>query len=153
MKTFTPRKKNLMPFYSRALILLNKYTLIEKIFIDNENLSNLIVKQQELGTEFKNDDPKVLELALMSSELINQKNTAVNIFLTTDTKLEPSTENAKEICDIMYEDCDIDFNKELTDEELDEYLTFITGVWDAFFLKYQKLLNIRQTLKKNHPAG
>lgn len=94
-------------------------------------------KFTEKLSEFVKDNS---EFVSKSVELNEQKEIAKELFLTCNENSEPNTANARELCEIWFEDCPPDIH-DIEREEKDyiEYMEWLKKVFTDFFLKHQRL--------------
>lgn len=159
-KKYLPRNKSFKPYRVKAIKFIQLYRDFEKDFIkdlQSDIQSFLFTDKRAMGkivtasnandtgklnkaiTEILKDNP---EYALKAQELAQRKAIAKELFLTTDNGGNPSDINAKELCDIMFDNTSTINHNPDTEQEYLEYLRFIYEVFDDFFLKYESLKSI-----------
>ena len=79
------------------------------------------------------------ELAIVASKLEKNNDEATEVFLLTD-------DNAKQICDILFEDCDVNHSDEHLDslsfKEFRHYVEFVKECFRFFLKLYQTFRKI-----------
>lgn len=107
----------------------------------------------EYQERIKTEDPETVandyleiltDLFTLNSKLIKDTRICKEIFLLSDNK-----KNAKELCKMYFEDCDFDHDKEMNDEEYNEYMTWLLEAFDSFFLKVSGSGNTVSNTKKD----
>lgn len=156
-KEYTFRTKSFKPYRIKAIKFIQSYREFEKDFIKDlqtDIQTFLFTDKKAMGKMVSasntNDTAKINlatievlkenpEYALKAQELAERKAIAKELFLTTDNDGNPSEQNAKELCDIMFDNASTINHNPQTELEYTEYLKFIYEVYDLFFSKYERL--------------
>jgi len=155
-KELTLRKNSFKPYRVKAMPFIKGFSEYEKSLTEklqteindflfkNKKVNGYIISANNDGDASKLNEviAKVLldnpEYAIKAKELQSLKEYAKEVFLTTDLKGEPSDENSKKLCEIMFDNHQVINHNPQTEKEYDEYLKFIYEVWDVFFSKFSK---------------
>jgi hypothetical protein len=154
-KEYNLRTKSFKPYRIKAIQFINRYNEFESLFISDlqaninqflftdKKVQSKIVTAKSAGDTSKLNKAVIEallenpEYAVKAQELTNKKILTKELFLTTDKDGNVSDANAKELCEIMFEDSSgIDHDPQ-TEKEYTEYTAFIYGVFDDFFLKFK----------------
>lgn len=165
MNEYKLREKKFVPYRIRAVKLIKKYDDFENQLFGNlkSEVTKLLLSQSDLMSEFYFHKGELTEADIATKsekfneklseflrdnkeflaktlELNAEKETAKELFLTCSDKLEPNTANARELCEIWFEDCPPDIH-DIEREEKDyiEYMDWLKKVFTDFFLKHQRL--------------
>jgi hypothetical protein len=132
--------------FRKKYIPLDLEKRVKSIFVNRE----LIKNSQNIIAENKDKDLKELEV-IVANDTMNkiQDEQLADMITYNQLKEEIDKEflndenNAKELCDIMFENSEsINHNPEGDQKEYGEYYNFIKGVFSDFFSKDNKRLNI-----------
>ena len=155
-KEYTLRKNSFKPYRAKALPFIKKFNDFERTLTETlqNELNNFLFNHKKIKGYIvtANNEGKTSELndaiaktllenpeyAIKAKEIQAAKEYAKETFLITDLKGEPSDENAKILCDIMFENAQTINHNPQTEKDYDEYLKFIYNVWDIFFSKFSR---------------
>lgn len=159
-KTYNLRKTSFKPFRVKALKFIQAYRDFEKDYtkdlqeeIQSFLFSNKKANGKIISASNSNDSSKLNkaitdvltenpEYAIKAQELSMRKDIAKELFLTSENDGTPSDVNAKELCEIMFDNAStINHNPQTAPEYL-EYIQFIFKVFDDFFFTFERLKNI-----------
>lgn len=154
-KEYALRTKSFKPYRLLAIQFINKYNEYEsaytsslqadinKFLFTDKKVQSKIVTAKNSGDASKLNKAIMEALlenpehALMAQELSNKKILAKELFLTSDKDGKVSDVNAKELCNIMFDESESINHDPQTEQEYAEYTAFIYGVFDDFFLKFR----------------
>lgn len=158
-KEFSLRNKSFKPYRIKALKFMNDFNEIERKYttelqgeINSFLFNNKKIQGKVISAKNNGDNEKLNEIiagallenpqyAIKVQELANKKKLAIELFLTTNEKGEPSESNAVELVDIMLESASEIKHECETEEEYYEYLNFLKELFDDFFLKFRLPMN------------
>lgn len=139
-KEYKERKRTYKPLRINSIKFFRKYSDFEKEYIGedlynqyyNTLLQNAI--EEDVTEENAEEKSKVLldkkDIMRLQLEFTQKQSEAYEIFLLDEN-------NTKELCDIYFENSnEIDHNP--TDENFDEYYSFVGEVFRYFFFRYKK---------------
>ena len=130
--------KTFANYRARAIQLARAYEKFEKDYVTDEQRTRLLTLTKDAGDDLEKkitENPlEYAELIKLSSDIQTGFALAKEMFL-----IENDFQNAKTLCEIYYEDCDFEKQKEL---DYDKLLEFLLGALDGFFTKHVSLMLI-----------
>jgi len=138
-KQFKVRTKTFKPYRVKAISLFLKY----EQFIKGYDVSdtNAIAKALFQGKITKEDLENRTEAFYdIVHEMIYDNKPVRELFLL---------ENGKELCDVVFEDCNIEHRDEWESGEYDTYMTFLQEVLSFFLMTSKKLTSSKKTIENS----
>jgi len=153
---YTLRKASFKYHTLKAKQIISRYEEFSKPYVEKEQLEiqKLYSVNPEMFEGISQDDIeqsttiylkkikellKNPELAIVASKLEKNNDEATEVFLLTD-------DNAKQICDILFEDCDVNHSDEHLDslsfKEFRHYVEFVKECFRFFLKLYQTFRKI-----------
>jgi hypothetical protein len=141
--------KTFANYRAKSIPLMKEYNNIEKEYVSEELKNRLIQLQVEALKKTDNIEASIKENPADYAELIkatNEYNEGIAVaremfMIGSEFKF------AREVCDIVYEDCD--FDKLLEEKaEYEDLIKFLSETFQSFFLKNKNIINIVLNLKQ-----
>lgn len=145
---YTPRFNSLNKFYGKALKLQREYKVYEDRLVDGSLMKELVNEMKDgvmngnIESLLSNVDGSYLQKV---SDLTEQKIHCSQWFLTMDLDGNNSVVNAESLCEVMFEDCDINHSIDRNADEYEEYLEFMMSLLNDFFLNFKERMTIKKT--------
>ena len=135
-KQFKVRTKTFKPYRVKAISLFLKYEQFMRT--NGQSDTKPIMKTLMSGRLTQKDiDDKSDVFTDIISEMLYDNMPVRELFLL---------ENGKELCDVVFEDCDVEHKEEWDEEEYSKYMTFLQEVLSFFLMTSKKLTNSRKTI-------
>ncbi len=147
-KEYTPRFNSLNKFYGKALKLQREYKVYEDRLVDSSLMKELVNEMKDgvmngnIESLLNKVDGNYLQKV---SNLTEQKIHCSQWFLTMDLDGNDSVVNAESLCNVMFEDCDINHSIDRNADEYEEYLEFMVSLLNDFFLNFKERMTIKRT--------
>ncbi len=144
---YKPRFNSLNQFYGRALKLKRKYKEYEDRLVDDSLMKDLV---NEMKDGIVNGDMESVllkadgEYLQKVKELTEQRINCAQWFLTMDLEGNYSVTNAEELCEVMFENCDINHSQDRNADEFAEYMDFVNSLLNDFFLNFKEPMTTRK---------
>jgi len=128
--------KTFANYRARAIQLARAYEQFEKSYVTDAQKTRLLTLTKDAGDgleeKIEANPLEYAELIKLSSDIQTGFALAKEMFL-----IENDFQNAKTLCEIYYEDCDFEKQKEL---DYDKLLEFLLEALDGFFQKHVSLI-------------